>query len=121
MLWETDALPVRSSSSPSRSLNEATERRGDLPPRSWASTAASGRLDGPGMKQSRIYRRVVRRRRSGRDPAVDQRRINMMKNTSLVAFIALRHTADDLRVNYQVFALLMVVCFWYIILVNFPR
>ena len=45
-----------------------------------------------------------------------------MKNTSLVAFIALSdllYTAQTIyAMNYQVFPLLMVVSIWYVILVS---
>lgn len=76
-----------------------------------------------GMARSRVYRRIILPQATKvAVPPLTNNAINMMKNTSLVAFIAipdLLYTAQSIyAMNYKVFPLLMVVCFWYIVLVT---
>lgn len=76
-----------------------------------------------GMTSARIYARVVLPQAIRiAIPPLGNDVINMLKSTSLVAFISvfdLMYTAQSIyQRNYEVFALLLVVTFWYVVLVS---
>ena len=75
------------------------------------------------MTRARIYRRIVlpQALRIAVPPLTNDT-INMLKGTSLVAFIGvfdLLYTAQAIyAVNYEVMPLLLVACLWYVFLVT---
>jgi len=127
LLWEMDAralVPAFVVAVIALSLNEAANAAEifrasilSIDRGQWEASTALG------MKRSRIYLRVVLPQATKvAIPPLTNDAINMMKNTSLVAFIALSdllYTAQTIyAMNYQVFPLLMVVSIWYVILVS---
>ncbi|WP_432974463.1 amino acid ABC transporter permease [Dactylosporangium sp. CA-233914] len=76
-----------------------------------------------GMTNGRIYRRVILPQAVRiAIPPLSNDVINLLKGTSLVAFISvfdLMYTAEAIyQINFKVFPLLMVVTIWYIVMVT---
>jgi polar amino acid transport system permease protein len=76
-----------------------------------------------GMTTGRVYRRIVLPQAIRiAVPPLGNDTINMLKGTSLVAFISvfdLMYTAQSIyQINYEVFPLLIVVTLWYVAMVS---